>query len=362
MESASDVHWSRESFHLIPSELAPGHGLDRNLQRLDQFESYLLQEDTIRSGGVLQKALESELQRVSCASGKEGDGQNVQSTEQSGSTSQAEEQLACDDKKMSSQSRSTSQAMEIERNEDKQGGETSTAGQTLAKIGRGIEDDNIIIFATGTLSAWDSEQDGHSSSSEDLQGTVVHVLCWVSKKEEGRSGPGNNTRNVAELVAQGRVRYQPQGWFCKECTPSIQVLTDKFLCQWSTRDQVCRLFAPGLAHHIGQWTHLIRNHQVPILLPITVIALQSIKQMECLEPLKNKLSALCRAIRKVFTTQGRIFIVNSIPNPRAAPVLGKRALEHNKLLMHAMMGVNQKLHRVFYCDVAQHFVASSGIY
>ena len=108
--------------------------------------------------------------------------------------------------------------------------------------------------------------------------------------------------------------------------------------------------------HLDQWTRAVRDRQVRLHLPITVIAVQCIKLQECLEPLKNTLGALCRAIQSIGEDNGRIFIVNNVPNPRQAPVLGQRTADHNKLLFRAVIGVNKMLRRVFYCDMAQHFV------
>ena len=75
--------------------------------------------------------------------------------------------------------------------------------------------------------------------------------------------------------------------------------------------------------------------------------------------IKNNLGSLCRAIRVINPT-ALIFIVNNVPNPRSAPVLGKRTQEHNKLLMQAVAGVNTRMKKVQYCDIAQHFVSQDG--
>ena len=89
-----------------------------------------------------------------------------------------------------------------------------------------------------------------------------------------------------------------------------------------------------------------------LYLPITVIALRCVRQSECLEPLKNSLAAMCRVVRMV-NPGGRIFIANTVPNPRS--VLGQRTKEHNRLLCRAVVSINQSLQRVFICEIVEHF-------
>ena len=113
---------------------------------------------------------------------------------------------------------------------------------------------------------------------------------------------------------------------------------------------------------MGLWNQAIdlRKQSITLDLPIIVVALRSIRHLECLESLKNSLVGLCRSIRTFTPSRGRIFIVNGVPNPWMAPVLGLCTREHNKLLFQAVTTINQKLGGVFYCDLEQHFIASTG--
>ena len=205
------------------------------------------------------------------------------------------------------------------------------------------DDDNVIIFGTGTLSPWLSDNDTQE---------LVESEVGSPQAEEQPSEEDLEKAAVAEIQMDG-MDLPIQGWIRKEVVQTVQVLTDKFLRNWSGLDRKCRLHEHRFPT-ISRWTQAIKTHEVQLVLPITVVAIQCIRQIECLEPLKNRLSSLCRAIRYANPSGGRIFIATNIANPRAAPVLGKRAKEHNILLMDAVGSVNKQLGRVFLCDVASH--------
>ena len=152
------------------------------------------------------------------------------------------------------------------------------------------------------------------------------------------------------------MEWRVEGWYHRNWRPSIQILTDTFLQNWSTKDNMCRPILRSFAH-LSLWVEEIRKSQVQLTLPITIIALQCTRQTECIEPLRNGIASLCRAIR-CMSPGGRIFVTNNVPNPRSVPVLGKRAVEHNKLLFKAITGL--QMHAVFYCDIAQHFLSKDG--
>ena len=206
------------------------------------------------------------------------------------------------------------------------------------------EQDNVILCGSGTLSPWDSDIDGREG--ETLSNN------YDSLTEEDSEGEA-----VSEILLQG-MECEASGWHRDQRQPTVQILTD-WLQHWSSKDRHCSLSYRGFSN-IQQWIQGVRQQDVQLTLPITVVSLQSIKQVECLEPLKNAISALVRAIRSN-SPGGRIFVVNSLPNPRSAPVLGIRALEHNKLLFRAITTLTPKPYRVFYCDLAQHFVPSQGV-
>ena len=197
--------------------------------------------------------------------------------------------------------------------------------------------ENIISFGTGSLDAWDSTVD-----SQELEDTVIHQKPKVDLEKEAR----------LEIVQEGMTVNKDRWFFKRSQVPSVQLLTDTFLENWSLQDKKCELILKQYPT-ITRWTQAIRTCEVQIMLPITVVAIQCLKQIECLEPLKNRIVSLCKAIR-LNNPGGRIFLATNIPNPRAAPVLGTRAKQHNDLLLRAVAIANKGMGRIFLCDVASH--------
>ena len=140
----------------------------------------------------------------------------------------------------------------------------------------------------------------------------------------------------------------------RKLTPTVQILTDG-LINWSDRDTKCMRTYKKI-YNIKTWIHEIREQRIQVFLPITVIALQCVRQLECLEPLKNALIALCKTIR-INNPGGRIFVCTNIPNPRSVPVVAQRTSEHNGLVTRAMRSVNSKLRRIFLAAMAEHFIS-----
>ena len=76
-----------------------------------------------------------------------------------------------------------------------------------------------------------------------------------------------------------------------------------------------------------------------------------------LDPLKNALAALCRAIR-AHNPHSHIFITNNLALPWCAPVLKARTGAHNDLLFKAVTGINIKLGRVFFMGIQEHMTGA----
>ena len=165
-----------------------------------------------------------------------------------------------------------------------------------------LEQDYVILFTPGSMSPWDSDKDGRSSGS--LQEEI------------------ENNR-IRDLICKEGVSTKILKWHLKQRRSTIQVLSDSFLQACSGKDQHCRVVTRNYAH-LGLWTRAVRKQDVSVPLPITVIAVRCIRHYECLEPLKNALTALCRAIRTMSMGTGQIFITNRIPSPGVAPILGAR--------------------------------------
>ena len=132
---------------------------------------------------------------------------------------------------------------------------------------------------------------------------------------------------------------------------TVHIISDQFLKNWPQRDGRSVITREAY-YNIQQLTRAIKIQQIQLQLPVVVIILRSVRQVECLEPLKNALSALCRAVR--CSVSARIYISNTVPSPYVTPVLGVRANEHNKMLFEAVVGVNKRVGRVFYLLLAEH--------
>ena len=256
MNPEEPVQWSRDSFELSPCGDAQ-HRLSRNVQRIDQFESYLLCEDTLMNGDALLNSITMEdlCQEGACS---------TQTTPQNGSSSplqagQSEPTVQSGDEKME------------------------------------VEQDNVILFASGRFSPWDSEKDRGDSSGSCEAAPKNKKVTWQDENAQEEKQRQCN-RKLIQLICDEGIHWRPGGWRIKYRNPTVQLFTDRLLHNWSRKDQMVRLQLHNFSH-IGQWSRAVREHQVQVLLPITVISLQCIKQLECMDPLKNAIAMLGRAIR-----------------------------------------------------------------
>ena len=280
-EAVEGAPWSRESFQFTRSGLAQASGgmLQSQIQHIDQLESQLLQDGTVWSEEALLEELRSaDLSQVNLASASN-------SSSQGGSSTPAQSR---DNGSLSAQMQKSPTGKKVEFNED----------------------NNVIIFTLGTISPWDSDKD-----SQHSDGTVQHGKECDGDRTQGQETEEPDDKAVQSAIKKHGIKWKVSTWVYKNKQPTIQVLCDAFLAKWSRKDKYCQMFERWYSH-IGQWTQAIRKHELIMLdqLPITVIALQCIKQLECLEPLKNNLAAMCRVIRNI-KGPGRIFIVSAVPNP-----------------------------------------------
>ena len=82
------------------------------------------------------------------------------------------------------------------------------------------------------------------------------------------------------------MNWEIQGWVHKATGPSMHLLTDRYLENWSAKDTKCIVHLQTHAH-IGLWIQAIRNQKIQLYLLMVVLAVQCTKQIECLEPLKT---------------------------------------------------------------------------
>ena len=216
------------------------------------------------------------------------------------------------------------------------------------------EQDNVIIFQDASMSSWHTDID----SNETLLKAARQKLQEEKRKKEAEERKKKETEKIVKIILAEGMNWPKTTWCYQEQHTTVQIIGDEFLMNWFLKDKRCRIIIHRFAH-VNQWAMAIRNQQIRVQLPITVIALKCLKQYECLEPLKNAVAGLCRAIRSMGDgSTGRIFVAANIPDPWVAPVLGQRTTEHNKLLLRAVTGINIKLKRVFFCDMASHFLTS----
>ena len=329
-KTKSAVAWSRDSFQLTLSEPATC------ISCLDQLESMLISDgeatwnersliDSLRAAQTFDQSAREELPSVASTPIQSDPPLQTSSPTLHVMHSQEDSLVTNSADRLPSQP------------------STSKQGQPEDALSQFVEQDNVVIFGTGTLSPWNSDED-----SQELSKTVP-------EQKQEKDPAGDEARK--EILEQGPVLGIPLK--TRTVVPSIHLLTDKFLRNWSDKDPKC-VVAQRSYPTLRGWVEEVRSQRLAFHLPITVVALQCLKQIECLEPLKNGLGGLCRAIRTV-NPGGRIFVTTNVPNPRLAKVLGLRTRDHNRLIRQAVMGINPKLKRVFVCAMEEHFF-SGGEY
>ena len=197
--------------------------------------------------------------------------------------------------------------------------------------------DNVIVFAAAeTDSSWITDQDSH-----ELQDT----------SEEQHPQSGELERDIIRLIQTEGIEWPIPDWLSKPRPQSIQLLVDEIFHYWPHPDRKCIINLEEW--NLKRWTQEIRSNRITIRTPIIVCALATILQVQGLEPLKNALAAMCRAIRSQ-SPHCRIFFANNLTRPGHAPVLQARMTAHNDLLFRAITGINIKLGRVFYMGMDEH--------
>ena len=326
-EQQKRAHSSRGSLHLTHSELAPA-----KVQKLDRFEACLLQEGTVWDDRVLSQGLREQ----GAEAGSPWRSPSQLSSEDSATQTELGKAIEYVYRSLAKQSELSSQAAASEPSgsQQLQQSQQPEKSGTQSESDEMCEQDNVIIFGTGTLSPWVTE------SESSYMDTVVPQFPEVTNADARRA-----------ILTEG-MGWKPEGWRHPSIRPTVDLLSDGFLTNWSRRERKCNLHQHNFST-LNQWTQAIRRQHVQIQLPITVVAVQCSRQYECMEPLRNGIASLCRAIRSV-SPGGRIFIASNVPNPWIAPVLGKRVDAHNQMMYKAVTGI-KGIYSVFYCDISHHF-------
>ena len=204
-------------------------------------------------------------------------------------------------------------------------------GEVVDDVEEKVEvSDNIIICCQDSVSSWDSIEDSGLDASSEL----IRQMA------------------VDEILEHG-MTYTLPSWMRQTRPPALQLFSEEMLKRWPKVDKKCRVRCEE-GWPISKWTQEVNMGHVSIIGHSTVLCLPRLKQMESMEPIKNKLGQLCRALRSI-DPQGKIYICSNIPGPFGAPVLGARTLAHNQLLEMAVKGINANLFKVFYVDIARYF-------
>ena len=335
---ASSSRTSGGNYHLIPSAPAPSA-----ICAVDRFESFLLQTGTVWNEDVLTEELSHSYPPTVKQDDKVKRSRVVSAKLQPiGSPSQAVPPEP------------------VQSVADEPGPSQAAAPRSPSPES---DQDNIIIFDTGTLSPWNTVKDANPitespDTAKDANSSFESPPSKKQRREQERKERRERRREQLrqqareEIVSQG-LSLPTRRWHQQMSRASVHLIGDAMFNNWSHKDRKCNLHLHSFAN-LQQCINAIKTQRIQLHLPITVVALQCVRQVECLEPLKNVLSSLCRVIRTA-NPAGRIFITNNIPNPRTAPVLGTRTSQHNQLLLQAVTSINAKFRKVFLCDVASHF-------
>ena len=196
-------------------------------------------------------------------------------------------------------------------------------------------DDDVIILEPGEL--WDSEEEEEKPS------------------EEKAAGNGQDTTFIVTLLKD--VYSIPKEISRRDRPPSVHILNDGRLIKWPKNDNKC-LITIQPTWLINDWINNLRDGNTRIGAFNVVISLDSLRLAPDVNPLKNQISSLCRAIRAI-TKDTRIYVCDNIPRPFDHSPLGLGVEQHNSLIrLAAKKANNRKLRKVFGVRISRYFKES----
>ena len=190
------------------------------------------------------------------------------------------------------------------------------------------ESERVELFTEETESLWDSDE-----SDEEPQGMTEQEMEQAAR----------------DMIQEQGMCYKVPSWMTVARPPSMQLVCDAQMEQWPRRDNKVRVMFKR-DWNVMKITEAVRTQEIGLRFGITVFHLTRVREIQSLEPLRNRLAALCRAV-KVEQPQGRIFFCNLLPNPHARKVMPPRDKDFNRLLEEAVNGINSRLGRVFYINM-----------
>ena len=221
-----------------------------------------------------------------------------------------------------------------------------------------IEESEVFINMVYTdAMAWDSEIDGMESDTSTLD--------YKRGEHHPVRNPESDTMQESPSVSKQR-RLEKQIIEEIKCEsavipkqklrpPSMQVLADAKMANWLTgHDNICILdyHADRTFKH---WISALRAESVRISCNMVILYLEGSQQFVDVNPLKNNLQTMCKAIRQHQKGAG-IFISNILPRVHNSP-LHRPLSEINFVLLQAVCCVNRVLGKIHYLSAYEHFVS-----
>ena len=220
--------------------------------------------------------------------------------------------------------------------------ESEIAGTSYA------EEEVVITLSHDDESPWQTEDDTDSDTS-------------TPSYKRGRRGkqPNYDQLAVEEIQLHGVKLPRAPRWMRnrKNKPPTTLILADSFFQNWPESDARCVVMCQT-DYDIWRWNAMIRSRELNVQFYNIVLCIRKLQELREL-PLQNTLQALCRSIRAA-NPECRIFVSNMPPNPNSTPVLGRRISVFNLELQQAVEGIRQRLMKVHFLAIYEHFTDSSS--
>ena len=199
---------------------------------------------------------------------------------------------------------------------------------------------------------WDSDVDSQQMESDQESGVSA-----TSTPEYKRGNHQEDTSITRQAIAQ--ILHESKSFrLTGRRHPSILVLADAKLLHWP-KDTSCQVEMHS-KWTLDQWLSALRAEIIRVSsYTNTVVLYLEITQRYTVVPhLKNKLQAICAAIKK-HNKGTKIFISNTLPDASSSPMSVSR-LETNFVLLQAVRSINRSLGKIHFMTLHEHFVSSKG--
>ena len=203
----------------------------------------------------------------------------------------------------------------------------------------------------------------HEPDGEILRVKVLDDIEWMNGDANNIQHEKQSTdkqQGLEAAVVQQLVKEIHDGFAMKpEMTrknrpPSLHILNDGRLRRWPKNDGKC-VFTLQDTWLIDDWIENIKCGQVKISAYSVVICLDGMRLIEGDLPLRNRMAALCRAIKSQ-EKETRIYVSDNLPRPNNCTGLAEGAVEHNLLILSTAQKINgPKMLKVFPIEMSAYF-------